>query len=406
MPTPPLPPEITDEIIAWVAIGVCANERAKTLLSCALVCSVWLPASRRLLYEDIEIKSGRKAARLLRSTSALIYLHSTRFLTLSSSFSSPNRAFLHELAGHVPNLFGLAMTEFDTYLMPPRSVAIMSRFSSVRALSVKWCFISSFKVFRRTISSLPSLAYLMIEFLTWPKPSVHLSHLLLHGASNSSRPALSTLSIHSGKEPVARWYLQQLLAWLSNTPTSSSLRKLYVNVNPRASRPPGFRHVEMFGPCFGQNLLELCVGVDKDYPDYEALISRLSRLKRLQLIIYHPMSEDETLIWDRVDRLLRSLPQPAQLCILAITLDLEIRILDRITILDTTLHDGSFPKLRLLQIEVYGCSSVELQRSATIIQEKLPKLSERKIVEVVKTHDHVQNIWAEEWFSSLRPHST
>ncbi|RDX52401.1 hypothetical protein OH76DRAFT_1345210, partial [Lentinus brumalis] len=48
--TPPcFPPELIDEVIA------CVWPDTETLLSCALVCSGWLPAARYHLFRDVHL---------------------------------------------------------------------------------------------------------------------------------------------------------------------------------------------------------------------------------------------------------------------------------------------------------------------------------------------------------------
>ncbi|KAI0692425.1 hypothetical protein C8T65DRAFT_816600 [Cerioporus squamosus] len=71
MPIPSLPAEVTDDIITWVPMLFPSPlECYPTLLSCCLVCSRWLPASRHQLFREVYLKSPQHydllVARVLR----------------------------------------------------------------------------------------------------------------------------------------------------------------------------------------------------------------------------------------------------------------------------------------------------------------------------------------------------
>ncbi|RDX48088.1 hypothetical protein OH76DRAFT_697830 [Lentinus brumalis] len=69
------PLELTDEFIAWIP-ALCdfmshlQSERYRTLLSCSLVCSAWLPASRHQLFHELYINSPRQGRRVAFQSAA------------------------------------------------------------------------------------------------------------------------------------------------------------------------------------------------------------------------------------------------------------------------------------------------------------------------------------------------
>ena len=239
MPIPPLPVELTDEIIAWIPI-VCFFERTITLLRCSLVCSAWVPSSRQHLFYDCSVgleKYDVLLSRALRSSSLRPYLSSVRILDIydnrtgynlgSTAFESTPRwrwGLIHELAGHLPNLVALKLR--SNFIAHPVSTSMaISRFSSVQLLHLDCCLFHSFGTLRRILTAIPSHKKLLMYGTTgWPSPHDALSPLL--GVAKTSRPALDHLYInwHSGHITL----LQQFLSWLSATSTVLSLRNFHL----------------------------------------------------------------------------------------------------------------------------------------------------------------------------------
>ncbi|RDX48086.1 hypothetical protein OH76DRAFT_697704 [Lentinus brumalis] len=124
---PTFPRELTDEIIAWIPIvcdRVIYNEREtyRTLLSCSLVCSAWLPASRHQLFLMLHINTPERVNDTLESTDSLL-----------------RRPFVH--AGHLPTVTYMAFFDQSAdpsfnFLSHPTSAMVISRFSLVRSLSI------------------------------------------------------------------------------------------------------------------------------------------------------------------------------------------------------------------------------------------------------------------------------
>ena len=86
-PSPRLPGEMTDEIIAWIPnVDTWApRDYYPTLLSCCLVCSQWLPASRDQLFSHLYITSAQSydlfVSQVLPQDPMRVYLSRVRALT-------------------------------------------------------------------------------------------------------------------------------------------------------------------------------------------------------------------------------------------------------------------------------------------------------------------------------------
>ncbi len=282
---PTFPRELTDEIIAWIPIvcdRVIYNEREtyRTLLSCSLVCSAWLPASRHQLFLMLHINTPERydllVSRVLHSEKMRIHLLSVRSVifvtrvndTLESTDSLLRRPFVHEFAGHLPTVTYMAFFDQSAdpsfnFLSHPTSAMVISRFSLVRSLSISRCMFPSFRALCRTLTALPSLNDLELNLPSWPEPAADLSTHLSHGASTVRRPALLALDVMWATDPPDRRCAQQFMAWLSKTATSSSLLNLWVRVL-------NWEHVKIedmatFGPSFlrfGQGLRLLDIHFD------------------------------------------------------------------------------------------------------------------------------------------------
>ena len=238
-PSPRLPGEMTDEIIAWIPdLGEREpNDYYPMLLSCCLVCSQWLPASRHQLFPHLYIGSTHRydlfVSQLLPQHSMRVYLSRVRALTLAIAPNNPRERssipFSYAFVGHLPNLTALDVNRGGvmTYLYRhPYTSLALSRFPSIREVTLMGTSFPSFGDLRRTLTSLPNLTVLtMYDNVHWPVPTAELSPLLTHGASTSSRPKLVEFRYTWFWSADKQWALQ-LFPWLASTSTGSSLRRL------------------------------------------------------------------------------------------------------------------------------------------------------------------------------------
>ncbi len=147
------------------------------------------------------------------------------------------------------------MTGLSRVSSHPSCVVAISRFSTVRTLSITDGKFPSFGDLRRTLSFLPSLTSLQLYDPSWPDPSTGPSPRLSHGASTVRRPALLGLNLSLGTDPPNRRRAQQFIAWLSETATSSSL--LFLNMSCVGTFGPSFK-------CFGRGIEDLYISVHED----------------------------------------------------------------------------------------------------------------------------------------------
>ena len=266
MPVPYLPPELTDEIIAWVPGRPQYFEYYYTLRSCCLVCSQWLPASRHQLFPHLYIASAQSydlfVSQVLPQHSMRVYLSRVRALTLTNPVRELERGrssipFSYAFVGRLPNLTALNVYDGGvmTYLCRhPYTSLALSRFPSIRELNLSSINFPSFGDLRRTLTSLPNLTVLTMDLsVCWPGPTAELPPLLTHGASTSSRPKLVELTYMWIQDRDKEWALQ-LFPWLASTSTGSSLRRLVLIPLRRVSN----RYEDMCGPAFIRTVA-LCV---------------------------------------------------------------------------------------------------------------------------------------------------
>ncbi|RDX52188.1 hypothetical protein OH76DRAFT_196638 [Lentinus brumalis] len=275
---PTFPTELFEQIIAWIP-DVChgSHEEDHALLTCSLVCSAWLPASRRQLFQTLYIKTPERydllVSRVLHSEKMRIYLLSVRTVEFATQSGTPafGRPFVLEFAGHLPNVTDILFLEgsAEAYLSQPASGLAISRFALVRSLSILDCEFLSFGALRRILTSLPSLDNLELDSPSWPDPAAELSPSLSHGASTVRRPALLGLNVMWETKSSDRRRAQQFIAWLSETATSSSLLDLEVVPYSR-TRGQQIRFMAIFGSslsCFGRGLRRLNIRVvERDNP--------------------------------------------------------------------------------------------------------------------------------------------
>ncbi|RDX52179.1 hypothetical protein OH76DRAFT_196186 [Lentinus brumalis] len=389
---PTFPTELTDEIIAWIpAAYKLVIERYSTLLCCSLVCSAWLPASRYQLFQELWIGTAERydllVSRVLRSEnmrSYLLFVRKVYFYTARDTFKG--KSFVLEFAGHLPNV--TLMTFYDGTLeglsSHPSCFVAISRFSTIRTLSITDGQFPSFGDLRRTLSFLPSLTSLQLYYPSWPDPATALSPRLLHGASTVRRPALLGLNLSLGTDPPNRRRAQQFIAWLSETATSSSLLLLNMNcVVVLGSSLKGF----------GQGVRKMYVtAYEDDTEDLELFLSGLTT----SLEVLH-MTNDGALqpdTWLRFERLVHSLPRPTPLLELHIHFVChgppELSKFDGLKDLDEALQPELFEKLQAVKLEVgYIRDSTDREDGPAltgpilaVMMNKLPNLYERNIIEV------------------------
>ena len=257
-PSPRLPGEMTDEIIAWIPdVGEQKpRQYYPTLLSCCLVCSQWLPASRHQLFLHLYIRSAQRydlfVSQVLPQHSMRVYLSRVCALTLTNTANNPHGTssipFAYAFLGHLPNLTALYVLRGGvvTYLYRhPYTSLALSQFPSIQELTLAATDFPSFGDLRRTLTSLRNLTVLsMYGDVCWPVPDAELPPLLTHGASMSSRPKLVEVRYMWGRTN-KRWALQ-LFPWLASTSTGSSLRRLVLSPFTRDSDT----YEDVCGPAF------------------------------------------------------------------------------------------------------------------------------------------------------------
>ncbi|KAI0741291.1 hypothetical protein C8Q80DRAFT_126877 [Daedaleopsis nitida] len=245
-----IPGEITDQIISFVWPD------CHSLCACALVRRSWLPASRLHLFYSLDISSGARYDHLLTQVIPskklnpwLASVHELRlcgYLDIrvddpSNGTNDSRRVhrFIHDFAGHLPNLRSLQLVYLDWHLCPPHPSAYLaiSRFSLVREVVLNYCEFPSFNVFRRLIVALPSLAELSLKYSSWPSTS----NIFPPPAYSQRRPVLTRLRVVS---VAGADYVDDLLRWLLQTPSRSAIQDLaFMSISRR--RHVSWRHCHM-----------------------------------------------------------------------------------------------------------------------------------------------------------------
>ena len=266
MPVPYLPPELTDEIIAWVP-RLSLRRRSRyysTLLSCCLVCSEWLSASRYQLFQHVFLDTPDRYAlfvsRVLLQGSMEIHLVQVRTLELSNRASRSDKSptprslpFAYAFMGHLPNLTSLRVAEGGLMAFlsrHPCTPLALSRFSSIRELRIYSDRFPCFGDVRRTLASLLNLTILNIRSdVSWPESAAELSPPIRHDTSPLPRPRLVALSYRCGTtfNERDRRRANQFLTWLASTSTGSSLRRLTFHSFPAES---AYTFGDLCGPEF------------------------------------------------------------------------------------------------------------------------------------------------------------
>lgn len=222
-----IPPEVTDLIIACVGLDDYDDDRRRTLLACALVCSNWLPASRRELFR--RVRFGRQDAspeRFLQMDlhsqfmqHRLSYISEMHFVNLELAVS--HSSYIHRLVGHIPSLETLIFYNLNWCdpLWHPSTFIIFSGFPMLHNLTLQECIFPSLTTLRHMLSAVSRLASLTMEMVDWPRPKP------LNLPSRDvprRRPALASLTVYIKIERQA-----ELLQWLCTTSTIHSIKHIH-----------------------------------------------------------------------------------------------------------------------------------------------------------------------------------
>ena len=168
------------------------------------------------------------------------WLLSTRLLTTCRWVYSPGNMptavglFIHELGGHLPNLETLYLSHPDWSAaknsLSLRTFAAISAFASVQTLKLGTCKFPSFGAARSVIISLPSLADLTLNNVTWPiaRGPEPFRRLLRSSQKTPLLQGIRRLRFW-GEDATCT---KQILQWLSTTALAASLVDL--DVGPAA----------------------------------------------------------------------------------------------------------------------------------------------------------------------------
>lgn len=130
--------------------------------------------------------------------------------------------FIHDFAGHFPNLEHLHISHVNWRSDPPHPSVHMaiSRFASMRKLVLQGCDLPSWHMLRRIITALSSsLTSLALWDVTCPVTGEGVK-VLLHPAASALSEFTFSRRLNDGN------CLEPFMRWLSHTPTRSSLRRL------------------------------------------------------------------------------------------------------------------------------------------------------------------------------------
>ena len=262
VPRPRLPGEVTDQIIPYV-------EHQATLLSCCLVCSNWLPASRHRLFQKVVIDDPYTydllVSNVLHSDTLHPYLSSVlevffdeyphhRFKSdgqVILPLNEPSKIilFIQEFAGHMPNLTKLTLGSTKRLRCPPHPGALMafSNFPSLRELTLVGCHFPYYHALRRALSALPSLTSLGLIRVSWPQPYLRRSPMYNLDAHKPLRMSLSSLVMTWPTKIGNRRCAHQFVTWLSATSSPLTLRSLRLAIT-ETGLEAGQGYLRVFGP--------------------------------------------------------------------------------------------------------------------------------------------------------------
>lgn len=226
-----IPPEVTDLIIAYVGLWRNDTVRRLTLLACTLVCSTWLPASRRHLFRRLKFGYwGASLERLLQMGLHSQFMQHHLSYTSEIDFSKFQESlkgchsYIHSLTGRLPRLETLYFRYYDWNGTPthPSTFTILSGFPMLHTLILRKCTFPSFTALCRMLSAVSQLAALTLWYVEWPQPKrLNLPYRTVPGR----RPALASLVVElRGPERQA-----ELLQWLCTTSTIHSIKRISVS---------------------------------------------------------------------------------------------------------------------------------------------------------------------------------
>ncbi|RPD72476.1 hypothetical protein L226DRAFT_155178 [Lentinus tigrinus ALCF2SS1-7] len=233
MCNPGFPPEITDHIIA-LNVG-----DAKTLCSCALVCQAWLPASRSALFESMKIPSHRAyellVDRVLVSDYLQRYLNTTLEMRIDidkprdddddTPYAPVLLPFLLSFYGRISNLRHLTLVGTNITVIIPHHTnrLLLAQFPHLTTLSLSRCRFFSFNDLRRTLSAIPALEHLQIEYIScanYGRPWFQLP-------GRSRIPSLLTFQVRMARRRLTDDHVSgNLMQWFAATSLPSRLTDL------------------------------------------------------------------------------------------------------------------------------------------------------------------------------------
>ncbi|KAJ6477628.1 hypothetical protein C8R45DRAFT_363595 [Mycena sanguinolenta] len=173
--TPRVPPELTDRIIDYLW------DSQIDLRTCSLVCSHWLPTSRRHIFESLTVRRDARFLALVQCPSNVVanYTRAVDFRLWSPEIDDDTCRILPSL----PNLEALTVGEIPP---SPENFPVLPR---VRKLSLQHTSFASCVDFVLFISKFPDLRELELGWITWAgghydvwsRLEVQLEHLSIRG---------------------------------------------------------------------------------------------------------------------------------------------------------------------------------------------------------------------------------
>ncbi|KAI0333676.1 hypothetical protein GY45DRAFT_1432114 [Cubamyces sp. BRFM 1775] len=315
---PHLPAEVTDQIIFFVWPD------RQALCQCALTCRAWLPASRHQLFREVEICSTQAydalVCHVLHSDAMRPWLASVRrvrvvhpFIPKATSMSlgipggpsdrrdfKQGHRFIHEFAGHLPNLQSLVLTGIDWLQCTahPSLHLVLASFSRIEALALDFCRFISFNAFRRLIVALPALRALSVVIASWPTASPPPMQI---GATHSPVPRLALT------RPLLQCMREEgcsrtILEWLSTTPSRETLRS--VSFPPQSAM---YHHT--FLRSLSSSIRTLELGLPRDGSAIPWPLSHFSHLESLKIYMCSKIAAPG-LRWDLMPTMLKEV-QPS-----------------------------------------------------------------------------------------------
>ena len=228
--SPELPPEIIRHVLRFFS-----HDR-EALRACALVSQEWLFESRPFLFRYIDILCwgpyDHFVSDVLHSDNLRPWLTSIHHLSLGF-LKSGMEAFMVEISEHLSNLHTMKWTNFtpQTASFHADLFPALGQFAFLHQLKLAFCMFPSFGDLKNVVVALPYLSSLTIDQVDWNDSIGDSMPSSL--TSPQLRPRLSKLAITPAPHQRAR--SDALFHWLSTTPTRSTLRDLWLDLNNMAS---------------------------------------------------------------------------------------------------------------------------------------------------------------------------